>query len=191
MGDTLLSPYPWSVASHSSNATNRSRSSADKPIIDLRRCAYAIEVTVHEASTGGDNGATALTGAARYKVECGFHATCLYHFRAPFTGGERVWVPAGIVLDTGSEEATDAIALHVTPTPESAWQDVFAPGLRDSGRYAGYSLVIDKEEMERYCRPVGPVEAATTPEDLAQVEAFSGCLLGTAVGDALGFRSKV
>ena len=57
-------------------------------------------------------------------------------------------------------------------------------GWRHNRGYAGYSLVLDKAELTRCCQPASGV--TPLPDDLARTGAFTGCLLGTAVGDALG-----
>ena len=105
-------------------------------------------------------------------------------FVREFSGGERVRLPEGLVIQPDPEPVPEAAARYVRPVPESAWEAVFAPDVRGSHGYAGYSLVVDKIDLERYCQPAS--DAVPLPEELARVTAFAGCLLGTAVGDALG-----
>jgi ADP-ribosylglycohydrolase len=95
-----------------------------------------------------------------------------------------VTLPVGLVLEPERDLAPDASAVHATPVPERAWEEVFAPGRRRSRRHTGYRLVIDAADIERCCGPAA--EAAPNPDAVARVAAFGGCLLGTAVGDALG-----
>ena len=108
----------------------------------------------------------------------------MYVFRAPFSDGERVRLPDGLVIQPNPDPVPGATAVHATPAPESAWEAVFAPDVRGTRRYAGYSLVVDITDLERYCQPA--TDVSPLPDELARVEAFAGCLLGTAVGDALG-----
>ena len=59
------------------------------------------------------------------------------------------------------------------------------PSTRLARRYDGYSVVLDKQDIERCCSLAGE-GSGPTPHDLTFVDAMEGCLLGTAIGDAIG-----
>jgi|GEM_PF-669036 len=134
-----------------------------------------------------------------YQVQIPFQVSVIYHFNAPVSQGEYACLPQNMVIWLDPEPIPTAPTLYAWPYNEQKWEPVFAPGLKGSSQYAGYSFVIDKTDIKNYCRKISlhdieKIHAGTTrlntdgtdPEYLINTDAFSGCLLGTAVGDSIG-----
>ena len=123
-------------------------------------------------------------GSRRFRVEQPLQASCQPASASPSPDAVRVTLPAGLVLEPERDFTADATQVRATPIPERAWEEVFCPTRRGSRRSGGYRLAIEAGDFTRRCRPDSG--SAPDPETLARVSAFRGCLLGTAVGDALG-----
>jgi len=115
-----------------------------------------------------------------------FEGTCQHWFRAPYSLGEQILLPAGLELELDGEVPADASAIRARPVEYAAWEPLLVPGsVRSSGKYDGYSLVIDRHLLDTRCTHAEE-KAATACPAMRLFEAFRGCLLGTAVGDAIG-----
>ncbi len=120
-----------------------------------------------------------------YRVTQSFDVNCLFHYRAPFTSGAAAHLPAGLVVKLDPDPAVGATAIYAHPAPYDEWESFFVPDQERGGRYDGYSLVIDHPQLEQRCEPAAE-GASAGPYQLTRLKAIEGCLLGTAVGDALG-----
>jgi ADP-ribosylglycohydrolase len=121
-----------------------------------------------------------------YRVTERLKVSCLYHWAAPVTTGDDVVLPSGLVIKVDTHPVETAQAVYAAPVGYHEWEPYFVPGsTRFVRRYDGYSLVIDKRDIERRCE-LTDGDAGAMPRDLTAVAAMEGCLLGVAVGDALG-----
>ena len=125
-----------------------------------------------------------MRGDVRFGIEHGFAATCVLHCGASQSDGTGVWLPKGLVIEPELESIPGTSTVRAMPVPASAWEPVFAPDMLHGNRYTSYSLVIEKPDLARCCR--SSFDVVPLPGDLVRMDAFAGCLLGTAVGDALG-----
>lgn len=139
--------------------------------------------------TYGDNRKTAGTMTETgdfYQVQRPLTVQCLFHYAAPYTRGEDVILPDGLVFELERPLREAAGTLYAHPVERAAWEPFFVPREErsDSG-YSGYSLVVERKTLEDDCRRV-PAEAARSPADLTRLQALQGCMIGVAVGDAIG-----
>ena len=119
-----------------------------------------------------------------YQATDCFATSVIYHFRAPFSEGQKIKVPEGLVFMLDSLVVEEARSVYATPVPADAWEEVFAPDMKHVSRYDGYSLVVDKADILNHC--IDSEKTPVLPEALSNLDACAGCIWGTAVGDALG-----
>jgi hypothetical protein len=76
-------------------------------------------------------------------------AICLFSYRAPFTGGEKVTLPTGIELEIVSEPPLGATGANCTPIDYEKYEALLVPNniLADTA-YDGYHLVVMFEQIE-------------------------------------------
>lgn len=80
------------------------------------------------------------------------NAICMVQFRAPFTGGTRVIVPAGELLIVLSDPLPHARAVGFRPKRYAELMKSFIdPKELSDQKFAGYYLVIKFEEVARCC----------------------------------------
>lgn len=135
---------------------------------------------------------------ARFKARRPVRTTCLISWAAPFTSGHDAILPEGEIITVRSTPPPGASAVCCAPLRYDALHGYFVDeGTRASRRYTGYHLAIDLVGLRESCEPVdetaAPATASPALEDPwagapgpATESAVIGCLLGTAVGDALG-----
>lgn len=135
---------------------------------------------------------------ARFRARRPLRTTCLISWAAPFTSGHDAILPEGEIITVQSTPPPGASAVYCAPLRYDALHGYFVDeGTRAARRYTGYHLAIDLVRLRESCEPVdetaAPATASAAHEDPwagapgpATVSAVIGCLLGTAVGDALG-----
>ena len=128
--------------------------------------------------------ADAVEAGSCYETTAPFEATVMHYYRMPYTGGEKVRIPRGLVFEVDSDIIEDAAAVYAWPVPPDAWEEVFAADVKDDFKYNGYSLVIAKDDILNRC--TASEKTPVPPQALTRYNAFAGCIWGTAVGDALG-----
>ena len=128
--------------------------------------------------------ADAVVPGCCYKALSPVEATVIHYFRAPYSGGEKVRLPAGLVFEVAEHIVEDAEAVYAVPVPYEDWEEGFAPFVKDTLRYDGYSLTLSKKDILERCE--GARKTPVPPESLSRRNAIAGCIRGTAVGDALG-----
>jgi hypothetical protein len=80
----------------------------------------------------------------RYRALRDLEVAALTHWRAPFTGGFEVTLPAGEIFIIANDPPASATAVYCTPERYEELHSVFIPEEdRNAETYAGYSLVID------------------------------------------------
>ena len=121
-----------------------------------------------------------------YEVKERIQVSCIFHWKAPYATGEDVVLPPGLVVKLDEHPVETAEAVHAAPVLYEEWEPYFVPSsTRLVRHYDGYSVVLDRQDIERRCSIVGE-GSGPTPHDLSFVDSMEGCLLGTAVGDAIG-----
>jgi hypothetical protein len=88
----------------------------------------------------------------RYRVTTGFETSILTHWRAPFTGSGKAFLPVGLelVVKVDAPETASAV-LADTVTPEQ-WETVLVDEQdRTAEKYNGYTLVVSFECLKRHC----------------------------------------
>jgi ADP-ribosylglycohydrolase len=110
-------------------------------------------------------------------------ATCVAGFRAPFSVDVAVRLPAGFLLVTDSVPVPAMRVVYCRPKDAVMWADyLLPPGIRADSRYDGYHLAIEVDVLFHSAAPAAVPASDAVPPGAA----LRGCLLGTALGDALG-----
>ena len=92
----------------------------------------------------------------RYIIREPFEAGVLTHWRAPFTGGSQRVLPRGLEFRVAFDPSEVANAVSAEPTSPQDWEPVLVEETdRSADKYAGYSLVIQFEDLSAYCDRVG------------------------------------
>ncbi len=121
-----------------------------------------------------------------YRVKEPLQVQCIIHWSAPFSTGDSVVLPPGLLIKLHDHLVETAQAVFAAPVGYGEWEPYFVPSYtRLARRYVGYSVVVDKQDIERRCS-ISDGYSAPTPNDLTCIDAMEGCLLGTAVADAIG-----
>ncbi|HEY5789128.1 MAG TPA: ADP-ribosylglycohydrolase family protein [Gammaproteobacteria bacterium] len=122
----------------------------------------------------------------RFRVTRPLPCTCAVSYRAPFSGGHQVTLPPGTLLSLDRDPAPGSSASHALPEPVAAWEPWLVGQAQAAARdYAGYDLVIEHAALAAAAVPDAGSEVAPDPARLLHADAYTGCLLGSAVGDAL------
>ena len=89
-----------------------------------------------------------------YEAACNVEIMCLTHWRAPFTGGDRVTVISGTQIRIEVREADpEPIAVYARPLEYESWESKFVPlAVRESAKYDGYSLSVKTSELSKSFR---------------------------------------
>ena len=126
-----------------------------------------------------------MATAETWRVNRPLRCACLLHWRAPYGTDHPATLPPGSVLEVHPDSpAGDHV--EARPLPYDAWLTwLVEPADRADRRFDGLTLWIAREEL-RACASPEPDATAADPRVLLLVDAHVGCLLGTAVGDALG-----
>ncbi|MGE0484034.1 MAG: ADP-ribosylglycohydrolase family protein [Gammaproteobacteria bacterium] len=109
-------------------------------------------------------------------------------FRAPFSLSDTATLPAGVVLKLARRpELSEAVRNEASVRDAADWAPfLLSASMRFHPRFAySYNTYLSDEQIERYCEPVAD-GAVDEPAPLRLHRALQGCLLGTAIGDALG-----
>ncbi len=132
--------------------------------------------------------ASSAAKTIRFKVKAGFEAICMYHYRAPVTASETVSLPPGFVFELSLEPVSGTEGISVLPCPMGAWEEVFAPDMKGFKKYSGYSLIVLKKNITANCVAItdDAAQLDVSPDAFIHHRSFSGSILGTAVGDAIG-----
>ena len=87
----------------------------------------------------------------RYRALRDLQVGALTHWRAPFTGGFEVTLPAGEVFVIANDPPASATAAYCTPERYEELHGLFIPAEdRNAETYAGYSLVIDLDVIRQH-----------------------------------------
>ncbi len=89
---------------------------------------------------------------ARYVVLSEFEAGVLTHWLAPYTGGSRRSLPAGLEFVILMEPPPQATAVGAKPDPYERWETVLVEeGDRSAEKYGGCSLSISLADLKAHC----------------------------------------
>ena len=99
--------------------------------------------------------AIAYLAKQRYETLRSFPAGCLHSYRAPFTGGADVTIPAGLVFEISVDVPSGMTAAHCQAIDYERYEDVFVDeSVRADDKYAGYGLVIRLVNIDNDCKRV-------------------------------------
>jgi len=86
---------------------------------------------------------TAIRAGQHYLIKEPVEVIALTHWRAPFTGGYNVVLPAGEVVEIDHDPVPGATAVGCTPIRYAELEVAFIPAKdRKADNYGGYSLTI-------------------------------------------------
>ena len=89
-----------------------------------------------------------------YRIDHAFEALVMTHFAAPFTGGGKCILPAGLTFVVAQMPIETATGFYADPVERDAWENKLVPEQDCSAdRYTGYSLVISKLDLSSHCSP--------------------------------------
>lgn len=119
-----------------------------------------------------------------YIIKKMFKASTEIHYRAPYSLGDDVNLPEGLIIKLDNEPSNTDELVSACPVDYEAWEEVFALFDKGSRKYSGYSLLINMQDLLKYCERTH--KASSLPKQLINIDAYQGCLLGTALGDSIG-----
>lgn len=91
----------------------------------------------------------------RYVVTDALETIALTHWKAPFTGGERVQAVPGLEFVVDRDPPDEAIAVVAAPVDYARWERLLVSDEdRTHPQYDGYSLSIRIDKLASHCRPV-------------------------------------
>ena len=106
-----------------------------------------ISLVVGTSCNGGE---VLVHEGQRYRVLRDLEVGALTHWRAPFTGGHEVVLPAGEIIMILNNPPATATAVYCKPERYDDLHEQFIPEEdRTAEKYSGYSLVIDLGVIRR------------------------------------------
>lgn len=119
-----------------------------------------------------------------YIINKSFKANLSIHFSAPYSYGEYVFLPVGLIIRIDKSFSAEDRVVSAIPAAYESWEDVFAFTEKENRAYSGFSLIINTEDLLACCELTD--QPGNSPGQLVNMSAIEGCLIGTAIGDSIG-----
>ena len=88
----------------------------------------------------------------KFKVTEAFEGHVLTMWKAPFTGGDKREIPAGLEFVVAFDPPDTATAANVDAVPYAVWETVLVSEEdRAKPKYNGYYLIIPFDQIEAHC----------------------------------------
>jgi hypothetical protein len=89
----------------------------------------------------------------RYLVVEEMPVGVLTHWAAPFTGGSKAVLPAGLEFVIDFDPPPEATAVGAIPSDYDRWEPLLVGAEdRNHKKYSGYSLSVDIKHLSTYCK---------------------------------------